>query len=159
MQTDKILEELYTALHEIESEEIDLAKKEETGLPYDMIVMLLSGFGSQTNTAQCEIYFLPKEALGDIMFFFRINLTEKVVEENIPGLCAEIAATNYDLPFGAFSFDLAENAVVYQANLPMTDALTEAEIREVAEGCIATGISVARRFSETIIPSATTWRR
>ena len=101
MRTKKILEELYNTLKDAGAKELTFSEKEETGLPYDVVVMLLDGFGTTTNTAQCEFYFLTKEELGTDMFFCRITLTEEVVPENIPGLCAEIAVLNLELPLGA----------------------------------------------------------
>ncbi len=158
MQTDKILEELYDTLKNAGTEEITLAKKEETGMPCDMIVMLIESFGGLADAAQCEIYFLTEEEVGTDMFFCRITLTEEVVEPNVPGLCAEISTLNYEVPLGAFSYDVGENALCYQVNLPLADAMTEKEIRDEAEGCIATAISVSSRYAGTLVPLATSWR-
>ncbi|MBQ7506185.1 MAG: hypothetical protein IJT05_02565 [Lachnospiraceae bacterium] len=159
MRTKKILEELYNTLKDAGAKELTFSEKEETGLPYDVVVMLLDGFGTTTNTAQCEFYFLTKEELGTDMFFCRITLTEEVVPENIPGLCAEIAVLNLELPLGAFSFDVMENALIYQANLPLSPGLSTIEIQEEADGCIASAISVSGRFAGTLVPLAVTWRR
>lgn len=159
MRAEKILSELYKTLKAAGAEEITLSKKEETGLPSDVIVMLLDSFGGTTNTAQCEFYFLPKETLGTDMFFCRITLTEEVVPENIPGLCAEIAVLNLEVPLGAFSFEVNENALIYQVNLPLSEGLTTTEIQEEADGCIASAISVSGRYAGTLVPLAVTWRR
>ena len=126
-------------------DEARLLTMEESGLPVDMLVTTLYGFGSVSNIGQGEFYFYGEEEPE--AFACRITVVPEVLAENVLPLCVELATVNYDLPIGSFSFDRTENCVVYTLQVPFAESLSDEEIIEEADLCIRLAIDFSARYA------------
>ncbi|MCR5790390.1 MAG: hypothetical protein K6G83_10940 [Lachnospiraceae bacterium] len=135
------ISELLQKLSVGEQYEKELLLKEETDLPVDMLQVIMPGYGSIGNTGLAEYYFYGEEKPE--VFACRITLVTEVLPENVDPLCTEFAVTNFSLPFGCFSYDFQENAVVYTFQVPLSDDLTDEEIIQEADACIRLAVTLA----------------
>lgn len=136
--------ELLKKLDVGEAEETELHLSEDTGIEIDILSTVMTSFGSLTNVAQGEYYFIGDERPE--AFTCRITLLPEVRKENEALLCLEIAGENYDIPIGCLSYDEEERAVVYTLSAPLVEGLSEEDILKEADICIRLALGLSRTY-------------
>ena len=137
--------ELLKKLDVGEADETQLLLAEDTGLETDILNTVMTGFGSLTNVAEGEYYFLGEERPE--AFTCRITVVPDVKPENEALLCLELAGEDYDIPAGCFAYDEEEKAVVYYLSVPLPEGLTEKEIIKEADLVIRLSLRLSMTYA------------
>ncbi len=145
MNKKTILETLKRRFEEGGQEEIMLVTLEEGDAPRDALVTLHRGFGLLEGVAQGVFSF--SENRGTELFEVRIMLSEDVPAQAVVPLCFRISVINPELVIGAFAYDVQENSLVFTTNFPIAEGLSEEEICNEADTCIALSLSLAGRYA------------
>ncbi len=146
METEKILEKLKDMFLENGQEEVDFAE--------GLLTMRLRVFGSIANTAEGEFSFLVSEK-GEYGFFdCRIDVIDEIREESLTLVSAVMTDINAEIPLGSFAWDPVENNVYYYLRTPVLKTMSEEELMEEADSCVALSLGVAERYCSDLIKAS-----
>jgi len=148
MDTKPVLEKLLRSFLDNGMEEADLIEKEKSGLGTDMLAVWLKGFGSISNEAVGEFYFIGDKPC---IFNARISVLDEIEDDKLPTLSAEIADINSRIPLGGFSYDPVENVIFYSLRVPVRESFSEKEITEEADSAAALSLSVAGSYVSVLL--------
>ncbi len=146
METEKILEKLRDMFLENGQEEVDF----EQGI----LSMRLRGFGSIANTAEGEFSFLVSDESEYGFFDCRIEVLDEIREESLTLICAVMTDINAEIPLGGFAWDPVENTVFYYLRTPVLKTMSEEELMEEADSCVALSLGVAERYCPGLIKAS-----
>ena len=116
---------------DFEKEEMPIAmgKKEETGIPTDILRVGLTDYGLMPGVL-AEFFFLdlPNGAEDILYFYIVINVAEEVDETRAGQVCEAIAKLNHYIPGGAFTIDAAGKILVYKETVYLPANKPEEEL-------------------------------
>ncbi|MCR5487702.1 MAG: YbjN domain-containing protein [Lachnospiraceae bacterium] len=151
MDYPNLLRKLEERLTENGAEGVDILSPEETGFLGGLLVMELSGFGGMANEALAEFGIAGAEIPGAAVMMVTVTVLTEIPEENLALVCAETALVNGEIPLGGFAYNPSEGTVIYQLKVPVGSIHEEGELLEEADSCLALSLSMADRYSATII--------
>ena len=154
MDAGSILEQLRKRLEENGAEQAELGETEVSGEQRIILLTSHSSFGAMENTAAGEFYFEGDEDDPLFLFVCRLQVLSDIPEESLPLCSAEITLVNREIPLGGFVYDFIDNTVCYVLRTPVSGIKDEGQLLEEADSCIALSLTVADRYSSTIIRCA-----
>lgn len=145
----KILEKLYQTFADNMPEDPEegstyakLLDKEESGFRVPVLTTLHYSFGSLTNIAEGLFYFDRDLNEGADTFISRIVVVPEVEAQKLLQASVLLSLINSRLPVGCFGVDMEENALIYSLCTPVAEGLSEDELYELCDRCMAIALSV-----------------
>lgn len=150
----KVLEKLEKTFKENDWEEVRLVLSDSGESDVDILTTLHRGFGSVSNLAEGEFYFLEGEGSVPDIFAARIIVMAQVPTDNIPELLAHIAVINAELIAGSYEYDAIDDELAYSLKVPVVASSSETEVYDLADSVIATALSQAEPYASVLVEVA-----
>ena len=119
----KVLEQL---AEDLKAEEIAalLDTKEETGMPFDFLDVVLDDLGGEDGEVFAQMFFQPmpeeQAKIAKVQYFTCIiNVKEEIEEKNLAAAHAAASILNYFIPFGTFCLDPDQVTLLYKFSSPL----------------------------------------
>ncbi len=156
MSGKKILENLKEIFINNGHDEVLLSEADGEGSSIPVLSVLLRGLGSVSNLAEGEFYFTDIGASKKVYFVSRIRILPEVDPRFVSILCLKAGLINPDLYAGCFEYDPLEGDFSYTLKIPLVSGLSEKELTEIADSCIATALSVSGEYAGDFIAAGKT---
>lgn len=150
----KVLEKLEKTFKDNEWEEVRLLKEKDGESDTDVLTTLHRGFGSVSNLAEGEYYFMESKSGDTAAFVARIIIMTEVPTDNIHELLAHVALINAELIAGAYEYDAVDDELAYALKVPVAAGSKEDEIYDLADSAVATALSQAEPYASILIEVA-----
>ncbi len=139
---------------EAETFSVMLLKKDADNVDRDILTTLHSGFGTLSNQAEGEYYFMDKEEIGLDTFVVLIRVVSEVPARNAAELATLVSLINPELVGGNFAFDPDEGELQYLMRVPLSEDTPEDMLISVAGSAIALSLSESRQFARSLVTLA-----
>ena len=156
MSGKNILENLKEIFLKNGHDEVLLLEAGEEGISTPVLSVLLRGFGSVSNLAEGEFFFAERKDAKPDYFVSRIRILPEVDPKFVSILCLKAGLVNPDLYAGCFEYDPLEGDFSYVLKIPLVSGLSEKELTEIADSCIATALSVSGEYAGDFIAAGKT---
>ncbi len=141
-------------LDNTDSLHVMLLKKDQDGVDRDILTTLHPSFGTLSNMAEGEFYFLDEEEIGVDLFVARIRVTTDIPPENGADLAALISLVNPNLVGGSFAYSPLEGELQYLLQVPLYKDTPEDILTSVVGSAMALSLSESQQFARNLVTFA-----
>ncbi len=147
----KLLEKLKKKMTDSGMEEVKMVYAKDGEVSVDVLTTLHRGFGSMSNLAEGEFYFLDGNDDEPDHFVARIAIGTDIPSDAIPELSIHIALINAELVAGAYEYDAADDELAYALKVPVSDGLTDSQLYDMADTWMATALLLSEQYASDLV--------